>query len=305
MERGKVMELNHRIRFSKIFCPVDPAHECDAALRYAITLATMFEAELHLCHCFEKECAEGDELCLLRNRELEEAVLRNMRTAAPSELKWSATFVNGIPRDALAREARRVGADLLVIQTRARGIPAIFLGSTAESLCHLAGCPVLVIREEEREWVGQTVNEAALSRVTVAFDFTRDGERALAYGLSLAQEFEARLDVLHVLPKSKLDNVPGYVESDSPVNLLERETINRIRQAIPPEADDWCDLHPVIRFGNPAEKITEYVEANKIELLVLGVRGIHNLKEALFGSTVDKVLPKVHCPALVARPLAD
>ncbi len=300
------MELNHRIRFSKVFCPVDPARECDAALRYAITLATVFDAELHLCHCFEKECAEDDAACRLQNREIEDAVLRNMRTATPEDVKWTISFVSGHSGEALAHEARRVGADLLVVQTRARGgFATTFFGSTSESLCHIAGCPVLVTRFDEREWVGQTANESGLNRVAVAFDFTPDGERALRYALSFAQEFEARLDVLHVLPKSALDTPAGYTGSETYINLLERETTRRIQAVIPPEADDWCEIHSVIRFGNPVEEITAFCEANRTELLCLGVRGVHSLRETLFGSTVDRVLPRVHCPVLVARPLKE
>jgi nucleotide-binding universal stress UspA family protein len=49
--------------------------------------------------------------------------------------------------DCLARVAREVGADLVVVASkRAAGVAGLLLGSTAQALLRLSPCPVLVVR---------------------------------------------------------------------------------------------------------------------------------------------------------------
>src|SRR4029434_4111822 len=82
---------------------------------------------------------------------------------------------------------------------------AALLGSTAESVCRSAPCPVLVMHTDERDWVKEPTHEIAVKRVLVAYDFSDYAELALNYGLSFAQEYQAELHLLHVMPPSSLD----------------------------------------------------------------------------------------------------
>ena len=54
--------------------------------------------------------------------------------------------------------------------------------------------------------------------------------------------------------------------------------------------------------GQPQEELVKYAVVNKIDLIVLGVRG-HSLMEKLFvGSTTDLVARQAPCPVLSVRP---
>ena len=80
-------------------------------------------------------------------------------------------------------------ADLIVMRSRRRPHRAAILGSTAESVCRTAPCPVLVTHTDERDWVEPITGSMNLRRVLVPYDFSDYSELALKYALSLAQEY--------------------------------------------------------------------------------------------------------------------
>ena len=59
----------------------------------------------------------------------------------------------GIPYQEIANTAEALKTDLIVIATHGRtGLAHVLLGSTTEHLVRYAPCPVLVVREKEREF---------------------------------------------------------------------------------------------------------------------------------------------------------
>ena len=60
---------------------------------------------------------------------------------------WDVAVVAGHPADAIVREARERGADLIVMGTHGRtGLAKLFLGSVASRVVTAAHCPVLTVR---------------------------------------------------------------------------------------------------------------------------------------------------------------
>ncbi|HEU4769084.1 MAG TPA: universal stress protein [Pyrinomonadaceae bacterium] len=76
---------------------------------------------------------------------------------------------------------------------------AVLLGSTAETVCQSAPCAVLVTHPREREWVGRSSGEIDLNRILITDDFTQGSKTALNYGVSLAQEYQSEVHLMHVL----------------------------------------------------------------------------------------------------------
>jgi len=53
--------------------------------------------------------------------------------------------------------------------------------------------------------------------------------------------------------------------------------------------------------GHPAEAILDVAETRKVELIVMGTRGLGRLKGALQGSQSQKVAAHANCPVLLVR----
>jgi len=303
------MSVNHRISFKRILCPIDLAAESDESLRYGIALAKAYGAGLSVIHCTDKYEAT------FRDREqvkslLDTAVQRRLLHPTSSDFSWEKMLVDGDPKTAISIEAAERGIDLIVMRSRRRPYAAALLGSTAESVCRTAPCPVLISHSREQNWVGATSNEIDLRRVLVAYDFSNDSELALSYGLSLAQEYQAEIHLLHVMeapqprfagPRIGFSGAltdPGF---DGTFNGLEVAT--RLKDAVPPEASLWCGVRHAVREGQPYREVLSYADEEGIDLICMGASGAGFGMRALFGSNADRVLRQAPCPVLISRPL--
>ena len=198
-------------------------------------------------------------------------------------------------------KAQLEAVDLIVMPSRRRPHRAALLGSTAESVCRSAPCPVLVMHNDEQEFVSNEM-DVDLKRVLVAYDFSDYSELALKYGLSIAQEHQAELHLLHVLPPRSVNDpeIAWYpVRGESAYHTAAR----RLQRVVPGDVHLWCDVKTAVSEGHPYREILNYAEKNDIHLISVGAHGAGFGMKALFGSNVDRVLRQAPCPVLVARPL--
>jgi nucleotide-binding universal stress UspA family protein len=281
------------INIKRILCPTDLSPYSGNAVRYALALARAHNAELILLHCTDGSDSD-EELGLLESSVTEHNNLIGSR--------WRAVVA---PADDIGEmiisQAQRERVDLIVMRSRRRPHRAALLGSTAESVCRSAPCPVLVMHNDEREFVSNDL-KVDLKRVLVAYDFSDYAELALKYGLSIVQEHQAELHLLHVLPPRSLHEpeIAWYpVQRESAYHSAAR----RLQRVVPADVHLWCDVKTAVSEGNPYREILHYAETNEINLISVGAHGAGFGMRALFGSNVDRVLRQAPCPVLVARPL--
>lgn len=125
----------HRI----LFC-TDFSEHSERALRYALSLAMEYNAELTLLHVFEK--APGDP-------DLTPRVIRQLEESVPAEAHdWCTVKTavrTGKPYYEIAQMAREAPMDLIVMGVRGRNVLDLALfGSTTHRVIQLGPCPVLV-----------------------------------------------------------------------------------------------------------------------------------------------------------------
>jgi nucleotide-binding universal stress UspA family protein len=290
------------MRIERILCPTDLTGDSEAALRYAATLARAYDAELKLMYC-QAESASPQSI-VADPRAMLDATMRKHACAAEIERRhWQAKLVKcDDPGDCITREASRFGADLVIMRSRRRPHRAALLGSVAESVSRTAPCPVMVVHSDERDWVDGDGREIGLKRVLVAFDFSDHSEQALKLGLMVAQEYQAELHLLHVLPPFTL-NEPEISWYPLGSEGVYHKAARKLQKAVPDEAHLWCKIKNVVCEGQPYREIIHYAEENQIDLVCIGAQGAGFGILALFGSNVDRVLRQAPCPVLVARPL--
>ena len=230
---------------------------------------------------------------------IEGLVCNHTRLAPSPALEWESVLVEGEPAEVITREAAQRGVDLIVMRTRHRPYAAALLGSTAEAVCRTAHCPVLVT--PSRKWAASSTSEFSLNRLLVAYDFSEDSELALAWGLSLAQEYQAELHLIHVLPPGDEPVGPGYDWRKSAGDRSFQKAALRLQTVVPAEALLWCEVKQAVKEGKPYRETLAYAEEQEIDLICMGVRGTGFGLHALFGSNTDRVLRQASCPVLVAR----
>jgi nucleotide-binding universal stress UspA family protein len=137
-----------------ILVPMDFGEVAEAALDHAVAWARASGAKIALLHVCELPYVGIPDGPLVPAADVIEPMLQDAeRLLATMSAKHrdqgveiSSLVEQGVPRDAIAKVARRLGADLIVMGTHGRrGIPRALLGSVAESIVRCAPCPVLTI----------------------------------------------------------------------------------------------------------------------------------------------------------------
>jgi len=278
------------INIKRILCPIDLSPYSGNALRYALALSRAYEAELMLLYCTDDVDAREKMRAFVSER------------IDPSDSRWRLIVATASDIDQeIMQRAQTERVDFIVMGSRRRPHRAALLGSTAESVCRSAPCPVLVMHNDEREFVGNELR-VDLKRVLVAYDFSDYSELALKYGLSVAQEHQAELHLLHVLPPRSV-NDPEIAWDPTKGESAYHTAARRLQRVVPSEVHLWCDVKTAVSEGHPYREILDYAEREDIDLISVGAHGAGFGMRALFGSNVDRVLRQAPCPVLVARTL--
>lgn len=293
------MANGNGVTIKKILCPTDLSPASDEALHYALALTRAYDAKLIAFHC--QSAPENSTAQNAVKASFEKQLFELLNGSQLALNNWERVVSHcEDPGASISDYAAAHSVDLIVMRSRRRPHRAALLGSTAESVCRTAPCPVLVTHSDEREWIAQS--QVTLKRVLVAYDFSDYSEIALTHALKFAQEYQSELHLLHVLPPYTLNEpeLAWYpITDEGPYHKAAR----RLQKAVPPEAHLWCTVKTVINEGQPYREILNYADRNQIDLICLGAHGSGFGLLTLFGSNVDRVLRQAPCPVLVARPL--
>lgn len=295
--------MNTVITFQQILCPVAQSHETDEGLHYAIALARSYHAMLFVLTCLEEPSTNAVEteaaIGVSIKRAIEHSFVGFPGNSDP--LNWeSVVLQSGQVSDSITREAVDKNIDLIVMSSHRQPSAAALLGSTAETISRTAPCPVLVTRGGRHDHLS-AIGSSDFKKLLVASDFSRDSELALSYGLSLAQEYQSELHLLHVLATRTKDTEIAWTSDteEGPYHIAARQ----LHESVPAEAHLWSQVTHSVRDGAPHREIVSYAIEHAMDLICVGAHGQGFQLGTLFGSNVDRVLRNAPCPVLVARPL--
>jgi nucleotide-binding universal stress UspA family protein len=140
--------------------------------------------------------------------------------------------------------------------------------------------------------------------ILVGSDFSRPARRALQEALSLAQEGDAGVMVLHVIHAPDLEELAMLAGVTAPAirERLMKERRERLAELVTDvQGDRGSDVpvETIIAWGHPYEVILKKASDAAASLIVMGTAGPSaDMERALFGSTAEKVLRSAACPVL-------
>lgn len=165
-------------------------------------------------------------------------------------------------------------------------------------------------------------------------DGSDSAAKALALAADLAQKYEAKLIVAHVTlqgeapahlvrlaeienlvepietPKGEIGNIPagvtaalqdeGAIQQSSAVfAALGRQVLGAAERSVRQQGVD--DLETRLLEGDPAEEILKAAEAASVDAVVMGSRGLSDLKGLLLGSVSHKVSSLAPCTCITVK----
>jgi len=299
--------------FNNILCATDLSELSNVSISAAVALAKEFHAKLYICHVvdFTIQAAYGDVVLApleLQNQTTEYALDHIRQLLHDQDIDWVPLIATGHPSDEISKIVAENHIDLAVLATHGRsGFKRVILGSVTERLMRILPCPMLIVRSLESDNTAIQKYRLNFKKILVGCDFSPYSKLAFQYGLSLAQDFEAELHLVHVVETPEYKDLlkTTTAPKEEADILLQKQLTEKLSRMIPKESLAWCQPKIVLLAGRPYEEIIKHSLLNQIDLVVLGIRG-GNLIEALFtGSTTDRVARQAPCPVLSVCPLED
>jgi nucleotide-binding universal stress UspA family protein len=135
-------------------------------------------------------------------------------------------------------------------------------------------------------------------RVLIGFDGSSQSEKATEIGLSLAQSLDSRVLLFAV---ARPPEPATMVELSAMLDDAREHFQEKFRKVAQRAKDLEVELETDIVVGHPVEQIVHRAEADRVDLIVLGRRGMSRFEKMIVGSTSEKVLRYAHCPVMVVR----
>ncbi len=312
------------ILLARDFSPVS-----SRALRFSIDLARRTGATLHILHAQilhadpltpgTSATAPGDE-DLIRDQlskydngdsvtsgegkgiKVEEAVVRDV-AAAPAILRY----------------ASENDTDVICVGTHGRrGIRRFLLGSVAEEVVRRADRPVISVRAPEDE----SAAFEAPSRILVPTDFSDPSRVALRHAVELAQVYDARIDVLHVIQQSL--HPAFYVGGVTDIRDIDPDIEEKVEDRLADFLDETfagssarssstrpavetaspvvdAEVMPHVVIGTIDTEVPAFINDHENDLVVMSTKGQTGLDRVLLGSVAEKIVRTAPCPVLTVK----
>lgn len=265
-----------RVAIKNILLATDFSSFSDTALPYAAGLARRYDSTLLLLNVVP---GIFDTLpCDPRQPAIQAG--ENLQKIAASKLLQGIRHQEFIRRGDIAPTistfVEQNHIDLIMLGTHGRkGIGRLLLGSVAEEIFRNARCPVLTI--------GPHVDPAKLGElrhIVFATDFGKETRHGLPYAISIAEENQAAITLVHVAHGPDI------------------EAAEEIQEMVPAETTLKNKAGFVMKRGDPAEEVVTAARELGADLIVIGVHrpialGTHGARGVAY-----KVVCEAHCPVM-------
>ena len=163
-----------------------------------------------------------------------------------------------------------------------------------------------------------------VKRILVPIDRSGYKEKIAVYAISLAKLWGAEMTAVHVVePRHGLpDGVEAEAKERSRIDELKRQAENLLNEIgilakkrglnVKKDAIQPPDLLAKKRGLNVkgealkesdivGKAIIDYAKKNKIDVIVIGTKGMSAVEQYFFGSVANKVIHEAHCPVFAIR----
>ncbi|MEW6696948.1 MAG: universal stress protein [Bacillota bacterium] len=142
-------------------------------------------------------------------------------------------------------------------------------------------------------------------KILVPLDGSDRATKALSHAVELAKKLGAKVTLINVVP-----SLPPYVNTavdrlgqaqQAIIDELMRNGKEMLEQYVSSISDKTLDVDTFIVMGQPADEILEKARAENYELIVIGSRGLGEIKGYIMGSVSNRVSRHASCPVLIIR----
>jgi nucleotide-binding universal stress UspA family protein len=298
------------IKIKRILFPTDFSRCAGQTLNHAVFFARKYKAELHLLHVitlFEDQPEvlsrefSNVEKFIEEHKEIAGTKLNDVvELYGSKEIQIIKSMVKGISAAPSVLEyAADNDIDLIVLGTNGRrGLGHILIGSVAEEVVRLAGCPVFTVRETK-----ELKPIKAYKNILVPIDFSDYSKNAISYAKEIAKAYDSQLQLLHIIEETKHPafSLSGKSSIFDLVPNIEADSRKRIEEMFIEAPGPKAESTIYTKGGHAANDIINFASRNSSDLIVIATHGLTGIEHLLLGSVTEKVVRMAPCPVVTIK----
>ena len=126
-------------------------------------------------------------------------------------------------------------------------------------------------------------------------DISKNSKRTLEQAISLQNESNAKLTVMHfVEPLPPSAYAMGVVDAQTGMALVAKESMTKLAKEYSGDADET-----IVKTARAKDAIAQYAKSEDIDLIVIGKHGHHSALSNLTGSTATRTVNHACCDVFV------
>ncbi len=157
-----------------------------------------------------------------------------------------------------------------------------------------------------------------MKKILVPTDFSEQAGYALDFANQIALKSTAEIILINVVDYPGLSSVWGggmnvIGGAEPPLDNLDESFINNLLNRSKDEIraltqrleTESVKIKQVVEVGNPYFVITEKIEQENVNLVIMGTKGTTGLEEVLIGSNTERVVRHAKCPVITIKKKRD
>jgi nucleotide-binding universal stress UspA family protein len=301
-----------RLKIRNIVVPIDFSEMSVQAIQIARQLARRVGAAIHLAHVrqfnyaldFVAPAPPIIPFSFMTYEQVgEQTALKQLKKVAGEcgVASASCDVLSGAPPfDEICRLVQAVPGDLVVMPTHGRtGLKHVFLGSTAERIVQHSSCPVLVTRAKAA--MSQNGSQAITKTILVPVDFSSCSREGLRYAIAFANEFRARIILLHATYVGYIYSAEGTALYDIPAlqKAARKAAERKMRDLVRSMDFGAVKFETAFTDGSPVVDICAFAKDHDVDLIITSTHGFTGFTHVLIGSVAEQVVRHAPCSVLV------
>ena len=155
-----------------------------------------------------------------------------------------------------------------------------------------------------------------IKKILYPTDLSENARYAFGFAVSLANRYDAKITVLHVMDeissfaRSMVEEIVGEKRWTETIKEKETEVLSSLKTGLEEFCTDVLREEPACPFmvdktivvsGHPVDQIVRYTAELEVDLVIMGSRGKGGLADVTLGSTSRRVIKRCTKPVLVVR----
>ena len=143
-----------------------------------------------------------------------------------------------------------------------------------------------------------------MKRILVPCDFSDQAVNAFRFALDLAKQSNGEVHLVNIIELPVMHDtvlMPVLTFEESFLKELEEKANKQFKKLLTKYVKDDQRVLSKVVFGNVSQMITDYVNAEKMDLVVMGTKGTSGVRELIIGSNTEKIVRHSSVPVLAIK----